>query len=158
MLRIESLVEKLFTYCNLQNVSSTNNCRTAVLIFAQCQEDVQSLHHLRRANTGLPWGGYLFGSIRAIRLMEIQLNQHISLAGASSCTWGYIREYFLNGTLPDNDTVCPVLGSLFPNPGASGLQEHEQKVFSAARRDMFNFEAFETVQSSARRSMTKFLL
>ncbi|KAJ7760788.1 TAP-like protein-domain-containing protein [Mycena olivaceomarginata] len=83
---------------------------------------------------------------------------HTSLAGASPCTWGYIREYFLDGTLPDNDTVCPVLGSLFPNPGATGLQEHEQTVFSAARRDMFNFEAFETVQSSARRSMTKFLL
>ncbi|KAJ7359568.1 hypothetical protein DFH08DRAFT_1074993 [Mycena albidolilacea] len=62
---------------------------------------------------------------------------HTSLAGASPCTWGYIREYFLNGTLPDNDTVCPVLGSLFPNPGATGLQEHEQTVFSAARRGGF---------------------
>ncbi|KAJ7440151.1 TAP-like protein-domain-containing protein [Mycena latifolia] len=40
---------------------------------------------------------------------------HTSLAAASPCTWGHIREYFETGALPDAGTICPVVGSPFPN-------------------------------------------
>ncbi|KAJ7858726.1 TAP-like protein-domain-containing protein [Mycena leptocephala] len=65
---------------------------------------------------------------------------HTSLAAPSPCTWGYIREYFYNGTLPDKDTVCPVLGSPFPN-GRSAQDDSE--AFSVAQRV---FSAFKAVQ------------
>ncbi|KAK0191622.1 hypothetical protein F5146DRAFT_1049599, partial [Armillaria mellea] len=38
---------------------------------------------------------------------------HCSVAANSPCTQGYIRDYFINGTLPGLDTVCPIVGTLF---------------------------------------------
>ncbi|KAF7360125.1 hypothetical protein MVEN_00740900 [Mycena venus] len=69
---------------------------------------------------------------------------HTSLAAPSLCTWGYIRQYFLNGTLPDEGTVCPVLGSLFPD-GKLQKQDSEQTVFFSAHREVL--KAFRTVHS-----------
>ncbi|PFH44820.1 hypothetical protein AMATHDRAFT_78126 [Amanita thiersii Skay4041] len=39
---------------------------------------------------------------------------HTSLGGPSACTVKYVREYFLNGTLPPEGTVCPALGPPIP--------------------------------------------
>ncbi|KAG5653159.1 hypothetical protein H0H81_002001 [Sphagnurus paluster] len=41
---------------------------------------------------------------------------HCSIAAPSVCTQKYIREYFANGTLPPNGTVCSVPGSPFDEP------------------------------------------
>ncbi|KAJ6473851.1 TAP-like protein-domain-containing protein [Mycena sanguinolenta] len=40
---------------------------------------------------------------------------HTSLVAPSSCTYGYFRAYFVNGTLPVPGTVCPVDAELFPS-------------------------------------------
>ncbi|KAJ7689459.1 hypothetical protein B0H17DRAFT_1202349 [Mycena rosella] len=53
---------------------------------------------------------------------------HTSLAVPSPCTWGHIREYFRSGTLPAADTVCPMIGSPFPD---RNLLPHPQAVLSA---------------------------
>ncbi|KAJ7777630.1 alpha/beta hydrolase fold-domain-containing protein [Mycena maculata] len=57
---------------------------------------------------------------------------HSSLAAPSPCTWGYVRDYFLNGTLPETDTVCPVVGSPFPDARLKALEETvDQSVLEA---------------------------
>ncbi|KAJ7689457.1 TAP-like protein-domain-containing protein [Mycena rosella] len=66
---------------------------------------------------------------------------HTSLAAPSPCTWGHIREYFRSGTLPAADTVCPVIGSPFPD---GDLLPHAQTVLSATERRVF--DAFTTMQ------------
>lgn len=43
----------------------------------------------------------------------LSIYQHSSLAAPSVCTVTYIRDYFVNGTLPDPGTICPVIGSPF---------------------------------------------
>ncbi|KAF9029165.1 hypothetical protein BDZ89DRAFT_1038704 [Hymenopellis radicata] len=48
---------------------------------------------------------------------------HCSLAAASPCTLGYIREYFFNGTLPKAGTVCPTIDKLFFTPEKAEVQE-----------------------------------
>ncbi|KAJ6582248.1 TAP-like protein-domain-containing protein [Mycena capillaripes] len=39
---------------------------------------------------------------------------HCSLSGPSICTQKHIRNYFLDGTLPPPETVCPVISGPFP--------------------------------------------
>ncbi|PFH45078.1 hypothetical protein AMATHDRAFT_78097 [Amanita thiersii Skay4041] len=39
---------------------------------------------------------------------------HASLSGPSVCTVKYVREYFLNGTLPPEGTVCPLISPPIP--------------------------------------------
>ncbi|KAH7103149.1 TAP-like protein-domain-containing protein [Auriculariales sp. MPI-PUGE-AT-0066] len=39
---------------------------------------------------------------------------HASIAAQSQCTHKYIREYFINGTLPSADTVCEIESEIFP--------------------------------------------
>ncbi|KAL0569858.1 hypothetical protein V5O48_012099 [Marasmius crinis-equi] len=41
---------------------------------------------------------------------------HASLAVQSNCTAKVVREYFVNGTLPEEGTVCPMDGSPFDAP------------------------------------------
>jgi hypothetical protein len=36
------------------------------------------------------------------------------MAAPSLCTQKFIRDYFVEGTLPPLDTTCPVIGSPFP--------------------------------------------
>ncbi|KAJ6510771.1 Alpha/Beta hydrolase protein, partial [Mycena sanguinolenta] len=45
---------------------------------------------------------------------------HCSIASVSLCTFKYIREYFLDGTLPESGTVCAVDIPLFPPSPAPG--------------------------------------
>ncbi|KAL4259934.1 Serine protease/Carboxylesterase S33 [Pleurotus pulmonarius] len=38
---------------------------------------------------------------------------HCSIAAPSVCTIGFVRGYFMNGTLPDEGVVCPVIQPIF---------------------------------------------
>jgi hypothetical protein len=40
--------------------------------------------------------------------------QHCSIAAVSSCTLISIQQYFVNGTLPEEGTWCPINQALFP--------------------------------------------
>lgn len=68
--------------------------------------------------------GYAFGSPISVLVWELSLNslQHCSLAEASACTGKVLREYFLDGKLPENGTVCGVEENRFPKK----LSAHEQ--------------------------------
>ncbi|KAJ7649384.1 Alpha/Beta hydrolase protein [Mycena polygramma] len=63
---------------------------------------------------------------------------HVSVSAPSLCTLGYIREYFLNGTLPAPGTVCQVDATLF-EPAANStakratLNENDERVLAASR-------------------------
>ncbi|KAJ7635081.1 TAP-like protein-domain-containing protein [Roridomyces roridus] len=69
---------------------------------------------------------------------------HCSVSAPSICTQKYVREYFINGTLPPLGTVCPVIGSPFPpiNPGVDADSDSDaQMVFagmSAVDRDIWD--------------------
>ncbi|RDB20278.1 hypothetical protein Hypma_012562 [Hypsizygus marmoreus] len=60
---------------------------------------------------------------------------HCSLSAPSLCTMKYIRDYFVDGTLPKPDTICPVFDSPFPPPPGyqhDAAQAALQKSLSAA--------------------------
>ncbi|KAG7446178.1 alpha/beta-hydrolase [Guyanagaster necrorhizus] len=70
---------------------------------------------------------------------------HCSIAANSPCTEGYIRDYFINGTLPESDTICPIVGGLFDDisvPGAfrrdlyEGKSEEVRRKSYSARRPL----------------------
>ncbi|KAJ6470611.1 hypothetical protein C8R47DRAFT_756061 [Mycena vitilis] len=83
---------------------------------------------------------------------------HTSLAAPSTCTWGYLREYFYSGILPGKDTVCPVLGSLFPEQAFPGEEQaafastREQTVVSVIRRLSTAFQAAQPRAAATRLS------
>ncbi|KAJ7731072.1 TAP-like protein-domain-containing protein [Mycena metata] len=49
-------------------------------------------------------------------LLTIDAPGHTSLGAPSTCFYGYLRQYFQNGTLPPQGTVCQPDGVLFPPP------------------------------------------
>ena len=49
-------------------------------------------------------------------------SQHCSLALVSLCVGKVVREYFIDGTLPENGKVCPITEVLFPEPQVSILE------------------------------------
>ena len=51
----------------------------------------------------------------------LTLFQHCSISAPVVCTPKYIRDYFQHGSLPDEGTVCQVIGELFPEKPATGL-------------------------------------
>ncbi|KAJ7204027.1 TAP-like protein-domain-containing protein [Mycena haematopus] len=67
---------------------------------------------------------------------------HCSISGVSLCTFKYIRQYFLEGTLPAPGTVCSVDVPLFPSPdfaaddevqASFALNAEVRNLFEAAR-------------------------
>ncbi|KAJ6485610.1 TAP-like protein-domain-containing protein [Mycena sanguinolenta] len=71
---------------------------------------------------------------------------HCSIASASLCTYKYIRQYFLDGTLPEPGTVCPVDVPLFPSSSAAEQDENEaQTRFTLSAEDRSLFEAGKTL-------------
>ncbi|GLB45936.1 putative alpha beta hydrolase fold family protein [Lyophyllum shimeji] len=54
---------------------------------------------------------------------------HCSISAPSVCTQTYIRDYFVNGTLPPPGTVCPIVGTPFPDSGASLHQKNVKQEF-----------------------------
>ncbi|KAJ7174376.1 TAP-like protein-domain-containing protein [Mycena filopes] len=62
---------------------------------------------------------------------------HCSISGPSICTQKYVREYFLNGTLPEPGTVCPVIGLPFPaDEWDSSVDEQALLSLSVADRNL----------------------
>ncbi|KAI0827447.1 TAP-like protein-domain-containing protein [Trametes gibbosa] len=60
---------------------------------------------------------------------------HCSLALPSLCTVGHLRAYFANGTLPADETHCPVDASPFPQLGAARiLSAEEEEILEGVRR------------------------
>ncbi|KAK0460830.1 TAP-like protein-domain-containing protein [Armillaria novae-zelandiae] len=72
---------------------------------------------------------------------------HCSIAANSPCTQGYIRDYFINGTLPELDTVCPIVGTLFDNTTTSGPLRRD--LYGAHPEERF-LEAVRRISHSAR--------
>ncbi|KAJ6531975.1 TAP-like protein-domain-containing protein [Mycena capillaripes] len=108
----------------------TGNTSVPLLIIGNTGDPVTSLWAAKKMSKAFP------GSV----VLTQDCGGHASLAAPSPCTWAHVREYFRSGTLPDPDTVCPVLGSPFPE----GLQKREQVVFSVEEHNML--ETFKTVQ------------
>ncbi|KAH7103123.1 TAP-like protein-domain-containing protein [Auriculariales sp. MPI-PUGE-AT-0066] len=50
---------------------------------------------------------------------------HSSTAALSKCTWKYIRDYFLNGTLPPPNTVCNIESEIFPSDATKPVAKRE---------------------------------
>ncbi|KAJ7165569.1 TAP-like protein-domain-containing protein [Mycena crocata] len=74
---------------------------------------------------------------------------HCSSAAPSICTQKYVRQYFLEGTLPKPGTVCPVIGSPFPTDDVQAaadaqtvlsLSVEDQNLLEAVRRLAKSFE------------------
>ncbi|KAJ7474215.1 TAP-like protein-domain-containing protein [Mycena latifolia] len=61
---------------------------------------------------------------------------HTSMTAPSLCTWGYLREYFQNGTLPAPGTVCAVDAELFPSAAGktSAKRSGDEEDITDARR------------------------
>ncbi|KAL0057895.1 hypothetical protein AAF712_015444 [Marasmius tenuissimus] len=64
---------------------------------------------------------------------------HGSVAAPSVCTTKIVREYFVNGTLPENGTVCPEDGSPFDDPPATN---------ATSRRDLLSMEDVELASAA----------
>ncbi|KAJ7259819.1 Alpha/Beta hydrolase protein [Mycena rebaudengoi] len=62
---------------------------------------------------------------------------HTSLSAQSLCTYGYFRQYFQNGTLPEPGTVCPVETVLFPSVSGS----------TAVRRSAYDDEMHQALRA-----------
>ncbi|KAJ6500919.1 TAP-like protein-domain-containing protein [Mycena sanguinolenta] len=52
-------------------------------------------------------------------LLTLNSPGHTSLGGPSTCVYGYLQQYFQNGTLPAPGTVCQPDGVLFPPANAT---------------------------------------
>ncbi|KAJ7663015.1 TAP-like protein-domain-containing protein [Mycena rosella] len=65
---------------------------------------------------------------------------HCSISGPSICTQKHIRRYFLEGTLPEPGTVCPVIGPLFPTDDFHAAAD-AQTVLSLSAADRTLLEA-----------------
>ncbi|KAJ7663008.1 TAP-like protein-domain-containing protein [Mycena rosella] len=65
---------------------------------------------------------------------------HCSISGPSICTQKYVRQYFLEGTLPAPGTVCPVIGTPFPTDDVQ-ISTDAQTVLSLSAADRNLFEA-----------------
>ncbi|KAK1234091.1 hypothetical protein PQX77_002710 [Marasmius sp. AFHP31] len=74
---------------------------------------------------------------------------HGSTNTPSACTAKAIREYFINGTLPKEGTVCPMDGSPFDDPKkqASGSGSSDQKADSTSESTKDEFESSSQVAS-----------
>ncbi|KAF9040647.1 TAP-like protein-domain-containing protein [Panaeolus papilionaceus] len=79
-----------------------------------------------------------FTRIRAYKMLagfsgSVVLTQdslgHCSTSAPSVCTQSYIRHYFLNGTLPEPGTVCPIDTSVFPGHDSTIKQEKRLLTF-----------------------------
>ncbi|KAK1235215.1 hypothetical protein PQX77_001570 [Marasmius sp. AFHP31] len=59
---------------------------------------------------------------------------HGSLSVPTECTIKAVKEYFVNGTLPEQGTICPMKFTLFPDPSATN---------ATSKRDLMSVEDIE---------------
>ncbi|KAJ7442729.1 TAP-like protein-domain-containing protein [Mycena galericulata] len=60
---------------------------------------------------------------------------HCSISAPSLCTQKHIRQYFLDGALPEPGTVCPVIGTPFPKDESKFGASEAQEVLSLSAAD-----------------------
>jgi hypothetical protein len=56
---------------------------------------------------------------------------HCSISAPSLCTQKYIRQYFVDGTLPDPGTVCEPIGKPFSMSGLDSEEDSRQRALTA---------------------------
>ncbi|KAI0772753.1 TAP-like protein-domain-containing protein [Trametes elegans] len=97
-----------------------------MLIISNTMDPATPLSAGRRVNEALG---------NSSRLLIQESPGHASVALPSTCTIGYMRGYFANGTLPDNETKCPVDVGPFPSFGATSkvFTEEEKLMLESAR-------------------------
>ncbi|KAF9457252.1 TAP-like protein-domain-containing protein [Collybia nuda] len=79
------------------------NTSYPILLIGNTADPVTPLRAAKKTSEGYP------GSV----VLTQDSPGHSSLAAPSLCTQKYVRAYFTDGRLPDKDTVCGVIGSLF---------------------------------------------
>lgn len=57
--------------------------------------------------------------------------QHCSISAPSLCSQKYIRDYFIDGTLPPPGTVCEPISQPFPSSATSTGDSGDQALLSA---------------------------
>ncbi|KAJ7753230.1 hypothetical protein B0H16DRAFT_1690860 [Mycena metata] len=74
---------------------------------------------------------------------KLNFLQHTSVNAPSTCVFGYLREYFVNGTLPEVGTVCTPNSPLFPSSEGNST--------ASGRRDLKSSEAGRAIGAAQRR-------
>ncbi|KAK7047826.1 hypothetical protein VNI00_006154 [Paramarasmius palmivorus] len=83
----------------------SGNTSHPMLLIGNTADPVTPVHAAHVVSQGFP------GSV----VLTQDSAGHSSLAAPSVCTTNAVRTYFINGTLPEPGTVCPVIGTPFTN-------------------------------------------
>ncbi|KAJ7872587.1 Alpha/Beta hydrolase protein [Mycena leptocephala] len=86
-------------------------------------------------------------------LLTIDAPGHTSLGAPSTCFYGYLRQYFQNGTLPPQSTVCQPDGVLFPSPANATTEGVAPRGLDAWEAELI--EASRTIGKAMRRAMAR---
>ncbi|KAK7047751.1 hypothetical protein VNI00_006079 [Paramarasmius palmivorus] len=84
----------------------SGNTSHPILLIGNTADPVAPLHAARVVSEGFP------GSV----VLTQDCAGHCSIAAPSICTARAVRSYFVNGTLPEPGTVCPIIGTPFKDP------------------------------------------
>jgi hypothetical protein len=113
--------------CNaISKVCSLTTLISSSLNPLQCEESIKRFSRIHRLDAKFVRGTYPLYSSALTRFHD-PVAQHTSLSGPSICTRKYVQAYLVNGTLPAEGTVCPVLGPPFNTTGPS-IQLREEMV------------------------------
>ncbi|KAF9269273.1 alpha/beta-hydrolase [Marasmius fiardii PR-910] len=94
---------------------TASNTSFPLLIIGNTADPVTPIEAARNVTSKFP------GSV----LLTQDSPGHASINAPSTCTFNYVRAYFVNGTLPPEGTVCPMNGSIFKNATASASKRDE---------------------------------
>ncbi|KAF7339069.1 AB hydrolase-1 domain-containing protein [Mycena venus] len=86
-------------------------------------------------------------------LLTIDAPGHTSLGAPSTCFYGYLRQYFQNGTLPPQSTICQPDGVLFPPPANGTTEDVAPRGLNAWEPELI--EGSRTLRKAVRRSMAR---
>ncbi|KAK1218209.1 hypothetical protein PQX77_019110 [Marasmius sp. AFHP31] len=99
----------------------SGNTSFPMLIIGNTADPATPLSAAKKASQQFP------GSV----VLEQNSPGHCSVAVPSVCTAKVVREYFVNGTLPEQGTICPMDGTLFDDGSATN---------TTSRRDLMSAE------------------